>query len=225
MAIGDTLNSNLTKSLIVTGPGGANNAPANVQVKISGEVKSVDVVQQLDNTTATAGNHETGGRTADVAPAGVGGDCYWLPWASWKAYYGQLQGAHDFFLTPNLTGCGFFVSGNPASPYVAHANCAASEVVDVPANGDFTAYNHSLDAARSEYYGGVAGRMVAGGYISGDNLQMLRPDDYAARAKDGFGHPTAVFGVKTGANWAFYYSVGKGGQGITRMLYPDFQAL
>jgi len=212
------------KGITVVGPLGGNNAPGNATVKCGNQQKTVAIVQQLTMATVTESDHITGGKTLTVDPAALPGNCYWLPWNSWRAYVGQLGGASDYFVTANLTGCGFYVSGPRANPYVVHANCSAAEVVDF--GGNVKTYTDDLEAARMQFYGQLGAELVEQHVIPSAGLQMLRPEDYGAKSAQGYATPVSVFGRRTGGNWTIYYSVGgRAGSALTRMLYPDFERL
>ncbi len=236
MAVGDVLKADLKKGLNISGPSGGSNAPASRQVKCGHVSKNVTIVDQVSRSSCAVTS--PGMAHGMTVTAATDGNCYWLPWGSWKAYYGRLGANCDYFLTANLTGCAFFVSGPATAPTVVHANCSAAEVVDyvdvrkrengpVDVAASMKVYNDNLDAARLQYYGQVAGQMVEGNFIPSANLQMLLPSDYGAKISEGYAQPTSVFGKKNGANWEFFYNVGKSGgaQALTRMLYPRFEKL
>ncbi|HUB12698.1 MAG TPA: hypothetical protein VMB34_12125, partial [Acetobacteraceae bacterium] len=224
VALSSIFKAQNAKGIFVDGPLGGNNAPGNVTVSCGNVPKRVSIIHELGPANAADGNHITGAKSVTVTAAAIGGNCYWLPWGSWRAYWGQLGAACSYFVTANLTGCAIYVSGTATQPHIVHANCAAGEVVEY--GNDARAYNDDLVAARMQFYGQLAEAMVDNNTIPSAGLQMLRPDDYGARTSEGYAVPVCVFGVKTGGNWTIYYCVGgRGGRGLTRTLFPAFQKL
>ncbi|WLQ12398.1 hypothetical protein O5O45_21970 [Hahella aquimaris] len=227
MALADIFKQNANKSITVTGAESSNISHATYSVKCNNIQRNCYLVNQLERANLQEGAHVAGGKTVTVATA-HNGNCYWLPWRGWRAVVGQLQGACNFFVTANLTGCCFVVSGNPVSPFVVHMNCqpANENLVNFPNSGDIKEYNFDLQAAQDQFYGQVTEQLITNNVISHAGLQMLKPSDYGAKAREGYASPTSVFGVRTGGLWTIYYNVGKGGgPGITRELFPNFQPL
>lgn len=163
MALQDVFKAGADKSITVTGAEANGATAATYQAKLGGQPKSCDVVHQLERADATDDVHGHGGKTINIT-SNPAGQCYWLPWRSWKAVYGQLQGACDYFVTANLTGCGFIVSGPPASPHVVHMNCS-TESVSVPPSGNMKEYNFDKEGAQDQFYGQVAEQLVGNNVI------------------------------------------------------------
>jgi hypothetical protein len=225
MALSDVFKSNTTKSITVVGAEASNVNHATYQAKCNQVVRNCDVVMQLERATVGIDDHIAGGKSITMTPA-LMGNCYWLPWRGWKAVTGQLQGACNYFVTANLTGCCVVVSGTTVSPYVTHINCQPGNADLVAYNGSIQEYNFDMAAAQDQFYGQVTAQLVASNVISDVGLQMLRPTDYGTKLAQGYAVPTSVFGIRTGGNWTIYYNVGKsGGPGITRQLFPVFQSL
>lgn len=224
LALSDTFSDHNARAITVLGPGGHNNSPGNVTARCGHVSKSVAVIQELDLANAVESPHIAGGKTVTVTTTLTGGNSYWLPWGSWRAYVGRLGANSTYFVTASLTGCGIYVSGDRVQPYVVHANCSAAEVVDF--GDDMRTYTDDLEAARMQFYGQLAAQLVQNGTIPSTGLQMLRPEDYGAKIGLGYVGPICVFGRRNGGNWTIYYCVGgRAGSALTRQLFPTFEPL
>ena len=223
----ETLKSNpksIKQPIAIRGLVGGNNSPGNKTIAVSaggGGTESIQLVEYDASTIIqTASVAEGVDRKVNVTiQSGSGGggtsanQCYALPWSSGMAYMTRLNSACEYFFTPCLNGCAVLIDGEAASPTVVHVNADSPRLA---VDGSFEQVAEIQTAVYSQFYGSFAAALIDRDYISGNKLEILKPDDYL---KIGVSSFAAVFGVKASASWTFYYNC----RNLTKELWPNFE--
>ena len=197
------------------------NAATHAQRKIAfGVGESVQLVEQsAAHSIIDLSIAKENGKYMIYAPAGSGdvGPAYYLPWKEGHAYAITLGSGANFFTTAHMSSCALLIGGTPAAPTVIHANCGNSKRID-----DSAAKSLQIDNYTS-LYNNLLQALVTDGILPGNSsatpIAMHDPGVYMTGAKAGY---TAVIGVRTGANWSFFYNVNNGLTGFTGQLWPTY---
>lgn len=210
----------IAREIRATGPAGTGNAPGNIPITSmsSGAVRNETIMlvvmpSVVNGSAAVADNADYVGVTVTAAPAG--GDCLWLPWGSGKAYLTQLNSSQDLFFTWTLNGCGILISGPRTGPTVVHANADIDRLAQAVVMNDPVGTAKRQSEIYGHFYKHLLATLVSKGHMPKDNSGMLLPETYLG-ADSGRG---AVFGVRTGSNWTFYWNARK----RTKQLWPVFE--
>ncbi len=179
------------------------NAPAN-ETLTSLDV-TINIIKLLTNEGALS--EQDLPTECTVTKSGDGpGNAYILPWKATSAVVTQLGGKHEIFVTSQLNGCAVFVGGDATSPIVIHANAQPEYASQgMPEAFDkIPAFDAEVRLPRwDSFYGAVAQQMATTGHLPTVNVGTLLPGQYM---KSG---DAAVFGVRDGGNWKFYYNSNK----------------
>jgi len=145
---------------------------------------------------------------------------YYLNWASDSAYWMQLGGAANLFVTARLNGCGVLIYGTPSSPTVVHANIKRENLLDFPEDLDpldksaLNQWNQQRMDIFHRFYSNLAFGLTDAGIfrptrLSGSGLddsgavsKLFEPSFYFAKG-GGYAH---LFGFKAAnGDWSFYW--------------------
>ena len=213
----------IKQPIAIQGIAAGNNSPGNETIAVSaggGKTESIQLVQcTASSIIKTASATEGVDRKVSVtfqsasSSGSTASQCYALPWKSGMAFLTRLDSACEYFFTPGLNGCAVLIDGEAASPTVIHANADSPRL---SVEGSFEQVAEMQTAVYSQFYGSFAAALIDQNYISGNKLQILKPDDYL---KTGVSSYAAVFGVKASASWTFYYNC----QNSTKQLWPTFE--
>jgi hypothetical protein len=221
----DDLKSNPTQirvDLKISGPISSVSDSETIHVKSRVVSKDSDVVHTDSIKTfanavmsATAAMGALQGTTQRIEVAAGGKDspnCYWLPWGTGKLYMGQLGGAHDYFFTYTINGCGVLIGGTDTQPQVAHANLSSKRLDCTGVPPEEIAKKQAL--VYEQFYGNLAATLIGTNKLNGHRIEVVTPDQYLIRAGAGFG---VIFGVKgIGDAWMFYGNWGR----QTKRIWP-----